>query len=206
MKPASTILTIFVLSLAACDTMNQPITSGDFDPLRMPGGSSNLNTTNNAAFTGGQIVTAAMNNTAFFKDRPKGDADADKLLTKGTSMKVISMSDSYVKVELDGSGEIGWVPSVQLDNPNNPLNPGYNPGEYQIYPPLNVDFEAPLPPIDAAGLPPEGAIPTVIDPESPTNNKVLPPLTPTTDTFPAKEEPKKQPAPLPPNGEETDGE
>lgn len=182
--------------------MNQPISSGDFDPLRTPGSNSNLNSATAAAFSGGQIVTAAMNSTAFFKERPQGDADADKLLTKGTSMKVISTSDSYVKVELDGTGEIGWVLSVQLENPNALSNPG----EYQIYPPIDGSIEPPLPQIDPAGMPPEGAIPTVIDPESPTTVKPVPPLTPSTETFPAKEETKKQPAPLPPNGEEPDGE
>jgi hypothetical protein len=205
MKRTPAISAIFVLSLAACDTMNRPISSGDFDPLRTPGSNINLNATAGTGFKGGQLVTAAMNNTAFFKDRPKGDADADKLLTKGTSMKVISMSDSYVKVELDGTGEVGWVPSVQLEDPNSAMGiPGTNPGEYQIYPPVNGDFGAPLPPVDPAGLPPEGAIPTVIDPEAPSTVKPLPPVTPTTDTFPAPAEPKKESAPLPPNGEESD--
>ncbi len=181
--------------------MNKPIASSDFDPLRMPGHNSNPNSATGAAFSGGQIVTAAMNNTAFFKNRPNGDADADKLLTKGTSMKVISMSDSYVKVELDGTGEIGWVLSVQLENPNAMGSPGGNPGEYQIYPPVDGSIEPPLPQIDPTSMPPENAIPTVIDPEAPTTNKPVPPLTPTTDTFPAKEETKKKTAPLPPKGE-----
>lgn len=202
MKSKSAIMTITVLCLAACDTMNQPISNSAFDPLRMPGHNNNANSVPGAAFSGGQIVTAAMNNTAFFKDRPKGDADADKLLTKGTSMKVISISDSYVKVELDGTGEIGWVLSVQLENPNAMAGPGGLPGEYQIYPPIDGIVEPPLPQIDPAGMPPENAIPTIIDPEAPATDKPVPPLTPTTDTFPAKEEPKKTPAPLPPNGEE----
>ena len=42
-------------------------------------------------FAAGQFVRAVMDNTAFFKERPKGDADADKLLARGTSMKVISI-------------------------------------------------------------------------------------------------------------------
>jgi len=202
MKPPSAILTLSVLCLAACDTMNQPISSGDFDPLRTPGSNNNLNSAAGSGFSGGQIVTAAMNNTAFFKNRPKNDAEADKLLNKGTSMKVISTSDSYVKVELDGTGEIGWVLSVQLENPNALANPD----GYPIYPPFDSSIEPPLPQIDPAGMPPDGAIPTVIDPESPTTNQPVPPLTPTTDTFPATEEAKKQPAPPPPNAEKTDGE
>ena len=94
-----------VLGLAACDTMNRPISSGDFDPLRPPGSDNYGSSQSAATFAAGSFVRAAMNNTAFFKNRPKGSADADKLLTRGTSMKVISHRDSYVKVELD-SGEV----------------------------------------------------------------------------------------------------
>ena len=79
-----------------------------------------------------------MDNTAFFKNRPKGDADADKLLVRGTSMKVISTADSYVKVELD-SGEVGFVPSVMLEDPNAAAHgtaSRCNPDEFQVYPPV----------------------------------------------------------------------
>ncbi len=146
-----------------------------------------------------------MDNTAFFKNRPKGDADADKLLKRGTSMKVISTSGSYLKVELD-SGEIGFVPSVMAENPNAaqggaPLAPG----EFQVYPPLNTGAGLPLPIIDPSGLPPEGAIPTVIDPEAPVIETPVPPVKPMDDNFATPVppvEPKTGSAPLPPNGEE----
>jgi hypothetical protein len=56
-------------------------------------------------------------------------------------------------------------------------------------------------------MPPEGAIPTVIDPEAPAATTPVPPVAPTTDTFPAPAvEPKTGPAPLPPNGEELEAE
>ena len=38
MKRISAISAVISLGLAACDTMNRPITSGGFDPLRPPGG------------------------------------------------------------------------------------------------------------------------------------------------------------------------
>lgn len=138
-----------------------------------------------------------MDNTAFFKVRPKGDADPDKLLKHNTSMKVITSSESYVKVELD-SGEVGFVPTVMLENPNAPVVPPMTgAGQYQVYPPLPgggmTGVGEPLPAFDPKGLPPEGAIPTVIDPEAPSNNAPVPPVTPTTDKFPTP-----PPAPSPP--------
>ena len=127
------------------------------------------------------------------------------VVARGTSMKVISTTDSYVKVELD-SGEVGFVPAVMLENPNAAATYGtgvpLNPNEFQVYPPVG-GYGEPLPPVDPAGAPPEGAIPTVIDPEAPATNVPIPPVTPTTDTFPVPPvEPKTEPAPLPPNGEE----
>jgi hypothetical protein len=195
---------IAVLGLAACDTMTGPISSGDFDPLRPPGGNIGKPTlTPGATFKGGQFVRAAIDNTAFFKTRPKGDADADKLLPRGTSMKVISTSGSYTKVELD-SGEVGFIPSVMLEDPSKvslvPSMPVTAPGQYQIYPPLpgaGAGMGEPLPPLDPKGLPPDGAIPTVIDPEAPPNTNPVPAVTPTTDTFPTPA-PTPTPAPLPP--------
>ncbi len=207
MKCIPALSAIAVLSLVACDSMTGPITSGDFDPLRPPGGNVGLSVQSTAAFKAGQFVRAALDNAAFFKVRPKGDADADKLLVRGTSMKVISYSGSYVKVELD-SGEIGFVPAVMLEDPNAVTQvPLTNPGEIQVYPPLpGGGIGGPLPIIDPAGLPPEGAIPTVIDPEAPASTVPVPPVTPTTETFPTPVEPKVESVPLPPNGEELKSE
>ncbi|MCX6866493.1 MAG: hypothetical protein NTV46_09800, partial [Verrucomicrobia bacterium] len=166
MKRASAFSSVIVLGLAACDTMNRPITSGDFDPLRPPGSGSYSTIKASGSFVAGQFVRAAVNNTAFFKTRPKGDADADKLLTRGTSMKVISHGDSYVKVELD-SGEVGFVPAVMLEDPNAAQGGSVtHPGEFQIYPPLDGNGQ-PFPAVAPTEKPPEGAIPTVIDPEAP---------------------------------------
>jgi len=188
MKRISAISAGIVLGLTACDTLTGPITNGDFDPLRPPG-SIKPKTNPGMTFTAGQFVRSTMDNTAFFKNRPKGDSDADKLLTRGTSMKVISQSDSYVKVELD-SGEVGYVPSVMLENPNAAALPAADtsphPGEFQVYPPVN-GVNQPLPLVKPSEQPPDGAIPTVIDPEVP----ALPP-----------DKIKTGPAPLPPNGEE----
>jgi hypothetical protein len=202
MKPILAIPAVLALCLSACESLNQPITSGDFDPLKTPGNNTGMNTTNRPLFSAGQFVTAAVNNTAFFKPQPKGEMDADKLLPRGTSMKVISLTDTYVKVELD-SGEVGFVPSVMVEDPRaasaGTMVPT-NPNEFQIYPPPG-GMVTPLPPVRPGEQPPDGAIPAVIDPEAPATTQPLPPVTTPAETFPAPPE-KKEPAPLPPNGEE----
>lgn len=184
-------------ALVSCDTMSRPITSGDFDPMRAPGSGTRMDLKTPGGFKAGQFVRAVMDNTAFFSKQPKGEADADKLLTKGTSMKVVSVSDSYVKVELDGSGEVGWVHSIQVEDPNAPADGTVtNPGEYQLYPPVGSGGAgAPLPLPDPAGMPPEGAIPTVIDPDAPANGTPVPKLNPPKESFEAPPaEPSGKPA------------
>ena len=171
--------------------MNRPITSGNFDPLSKPGSGMNDVATNTTAFTAGQFVRAIMDNTAFFSTRPKGDSDADKLLARGTSMKVISANGSYVKVELD-SGEIGWVPTLMIEDPNAAAANAFdavNPGEFQVYPPTGA-FGNELPPVSPDEMPPDGAIPTVIDPEAQPSTTPIPPVTVPEDNF-------QTPAPLP---------
>lgn len=192
-----------VLSLAACDTINQPITSGDYDPLRPPGSNMGARVSTGPVFSAGQFVRSTMDNTAFFKNRPNGDGDADKLLKRATSMKVISSNGSYLKVELD-SGEIGFVPSVMVEDPKAVRNPTMTaPGEFQVYPPINTGGGEPLPTFDPSGLPPEGAIPTVIDPDAPAVQTPMPPAAPVKDQF-TTPVPPVEPKPLPPNGDELD--
>jgi hypothetical protein len=211
MKCIPALSVVAVLGLAACGTTMVPLNPDGYDPLGPPGGKINSSVaTTGANFKAGQFVRAAIDNTALFKVRPRGDADADKLLKRGTSMKVISNSGSYVKVELD-SGEIGFVPSVMVEDPNAvPSSPTASPNELQVYPPLPGAGE-PLPSIDPAGLPPEGAIPTVIDPDAAAPTTPVPPVTPDTgETFPAPTTPPVAPTPpvepssvpLPSNGEE----
>lgn len=174
MKCLPVITAASALALCACETMKQPIASGDFDPLRPPGSDSIGGSSHGeGAFQGGDFVVASMDQTAFFIKRPSGEADADKLLPKGTSMKVISNWDSYTKVELD-SGEVGWVPSVLLDDPNTIQEafPAVD-GSAPAFPALD-DPSATLPE-NPGDVPPGGTIPTVIDPDAPSP---LPPLPP----------------------------
>lgn len=182
---------VTALGLAACGTSNGPVGFGDVDPLRAPG-SSTPSLLAEPGFRAGEFVRAIVDNTAFFAKRPKGDSDADKVLPRGTSMKVVSMVDSYLKVELD-SGEIGFVPSVMVEGSAEnaaPLPPA-NPNEIQLYPPL-PGSNTPLPQIAPGEQPPAGAIPTVIDPDAPATEpapKIAPPdQTPPNLTTPSSPE------------------
>ncbi len=183
------------LALAGCETMNAPLTtSGSFDPLAPAGGLVKTDTAStSSSFKPGQFVRATIDNTAFFSKRPKGDGDADKLLARDTQMKVISSDSSYVKVELD-SGEIGFVPSVMVNDPSAPM--AGLPGDQQIYPPVAPE---PLPTFGPTGMPPDG-IPPLIDPAAP---EPLPPVTdpgapvPTPVPAPATAPPASPSAPAP---------
>lgn len=179
------------LALVACDTMNRPLTSsGSFDPLAAAGGGgSSVNTVSGPSFKPGQFVRSSIDTTAFFSQRPKGDADADKILPRDTQMKIISTDASYVKVELD-SGEVGFVPSVMVYDPNAPVA-GISGDNYTVYPPAG-DASAPLPVFDASGLPPAGSVPPVIDPSTPVFDPNAPGATAPVPSAPAP------PAELPP--------
>ena len=147
--------------------MNAPISNGGgFDPLGTPGGGiREADTSFGPSIRPGQFVTASIPNTAFYRNKPRGSEDADKLIDLGTNMKIVSNDGNYVKVELD-SGEVGWVPSVMVASSSPEITP--IDGAYQVYPPLpDVGGLEPLPVIDPSGLPPEGAIPTLIDPDAP---------------------------------------
>jgi len=157
-------LPVIGIFVSGCDAINRPISSGDFDPLNAPGsGANHVNVVdaNNNTFKPGQFVKTAMDNAAFFKQRPKGDADADRLLHSNMPMKVISSDGSYLKVELD-SGEVGYIPSVMVVDQSAVETPMSGATQVAPLPP----GASPKDPVPASGTPAE-AIPTSIDPEAP---------------------------------------
>ncbi len=171
--------------------MNQPISSGGFDPLLVPGGGLSQPTAR-AGFKAHDLVRAAMDNTAFYKQKPKDNADADRLLARGTGMKVIRASGSYLQVELDATGEVGYVPEVMVESATAPPAAGLLPGtgEYQVYPPLPADGQLPADgAITPAPEPPGGPIPTVIDPARPTEIPKVPDVPATPPAVPTPEAP-----------------
>lgn len=144
--------------------MNGPMQQGMFDPLQAPGSGQAGAVLVRSPFESGSFVSAMIDNTAFFNKRPSGDADADQLLPRGTSMKVISGDSSHIKVELD-SGEVGWVPTMMVEDPSRakvmPIDDFAtpNPNEVQIYPAPITDEPIqggaiPIPP--SPGLPEPG--------------------------------------------------
>ena len=167
MKTISLLSAAAALGLVACDNMTSPMSSGNFNPLLPPGSGVRM-TDAPATLKPGDHVRAIVDSTAFFKKLPQGDAEAEKTLTRDTTMKVIRISGSYLQVELDSSGEVGYVPAIMVEDRNArpaPLTP--SPSEIQVYPPPASAPVQPLPAIDPSGLPPEGAIQTVIEPETP---------------------------------------
>lgn len=160
-------------ALVACETMNAPMTSSSFDPLGPPGSGGASRSDYGPEFSPGQFVSAAIDNTAFYKQEPKGNEDADKLVDRGTQMKIVSVESNHLQVELD-SGEVGYVPTVMVSTGESgtedliPVD-----GIYQVYPPLpDTGPIEPLPIIDPGGLPPEGSIPAIIDPDAPADTTI----------------------------------
>jgi hypothetical protein len=110
MKSSLTAVAFGSLALVGCGEFSGSGVTSEFDALRPPG--SGLGAAVGAAgmFAPGVFVETIVDGAAFFVQRPRGDADANKLLAAGTPMKVIQSDISYVKVELD-SGEVGFVPA-----------------------------------------------------------------------------------------------
>lgn len=162
----------FALALAACDPTGSSMAGSGIDPLRPPAGNVDKSTYG-AELRPGEFVTAAIDNTAFYKAKPKEDQAADKLLTQGTPMKIVSLTGSYAQVELD-SGEVGFVPTVMLTTGAAELSPLDGSGEAQV-PVISLDSDVPLPvldpstapPVEPSGLPPADPAPPLPTPEKP---------------------------------------
>jgi len=160
---------IAALGLSSCGTMNSPISSSEFDPLDAPGSSLSIAQASTVSFRPGQYVQTAMDNTGFFRTRPRGNADADRLLGRNTRLKVVSSDSSYVRVELD-SGELGFVPAVMVEDPSaraDDLAPASG-NEFQVYPPVDLPPGIdPLPFDGPDGLPPDDSVPSLMNLETP---------------------------------------
>lgn len=162
MKMISALTSCAMLAMVSCEDMNGVGQSSGFDPLQVPGAQSDANEpTGPPRIRPGQFVTAAIDNTVFYNQRPGPEAEADKLLKRGTSMRVINATGSLLRVELD-SGEVGFVPSVMAEQSDSvpvttPTPAEFKPTQFQ-QPPLE-----PLPEHF-----PSDILPDVIEPELPT--------------------------------------
>lgn len=165
--------------LAACGNMNRAISGGDFDPLGSPGGMMGGPTPSVVeTFRPGQYVRSSMNNTGFYRVRPRGDADADRLLQRNTRMRVVSVDPSYVRVELD-TGEVGFVPSVMVEDPSATRVADDFGNEFQVFPAVEDSFDPTLPEAPEA-MPVVGSEPGAADLELPAppleDELVVPPV------------------------------
>jgi len=156
-----------------------------FDPLTPPGNDRTLPVVNVASgIVPGKIAVIGMDNAAFFKKRPKGDANPDKLLSRGTQVKVISVDGSYLKVELN-NGAVGYVPAMMVEDPNSRPSPN----EIQVYPPTSGPGAVPIVPLapgvpGGAGTPPPVNVPEVIDPDAAPDPVPAPAPAPAPDAAP----------------------
>ncbi len=159
-------------ALASCGSvqnlknLKQPISpDSSFDPLNSPGSRSKKKTNakqksavvapNSPSYHAGQWVETSMNSATFFSKIPKGNARADKVLSSGTPLKVISSKGTYVKVELD-SGDVGYVPNIMV---------------------IERPTDGPVPKLSAAApapVPEFGSVPPPVDPGDVSTGTIAP--------------------------------
>ncbi len=159
MKAKLLLVAPFALAITACNPNGSTLSSSGIDPLRPP--SSHVDKTSYVTeLRPGQFVTAVINNTAFYKNKPKEDQSADSLLAQGTPMKIVALSGSCMKVELD-SGEVGFVPTAMISTGEGDLIP-LDGADDALPPIIPVDSDVQLPvfdpttatPIEPSALPP----------------------------------------------------
>ncbi|MEM9235670.1 MAG: hypothetical protein AAGB14_02755 [Verrucomicrobiota bacterium] len=185
------ILPALVLVIASCGGGGS-FNSGGFDPLNAGGAPGSDARLADTGYRPGDFVKTSIDNAAFFKKMPEGNANADKTLPANTPMKVISLAGSYVKVELD-SGEVGFVPELMVidqDAAQTTLDPSLD-GAVQVWPPVGGGY----PPVTDPDAP---IIPEEIDPDAP--EPVVPDVPPLPDDAPTPglgSEPELPPVPGP---------
>lgn len=157
------------LALASCGSfknLNRPL-SGQFDPLSSPGPTSENRSAmvapTSPSYKRGQWVVTSMDNATFFRAIPRGGASADRVLSAGTPMKVVSSTGTYVKVELD-TGDVGYVPEIMVTDRKTAdiPAPGVVPEFGSVPPPVEPDLVTPgidAPPGFPDGPPPVPAVP-----------------------------------------------
>lgn len=150
--------------------------STSYDPLETAGGLQTGPRVVEGGFRPGEFVRVAVPNSGFFKERPEGEASAEKLLDVDTQLKVISDDGSWVKVEMD-TGEVGYVSTVQVLGENESVvMPGLD-GGAELYPPTGEII-----PLEDPNLPGEElVVPPTIDPDAPVDEPILPDNNPSDD-------------------------
>lgn len=173
MNASTRFLPLVGLIFASCEDGSQ-VSTGGFDPLDPAGGFGAQTQVVESEYRPGEFVEASMANTAFFKRKPKGEAEADTLLPAGTPLKVISTEGSFVKVERD-SGEVGFVPEIMVIGSGANDDSSLSGDETQVWPPPTSDGIIPLG--DGEGMEDDNPqLPPTIDPDDPDDPDDVPPL------------------------------
>lgn len=117
------LLVLLALSLVSCDSLNQPLGSGDSNPLDAPIANAPREVVEEPSVSQhipGTFLQTESAQTSFFSFYPKVQDQPSKILPDYTDVKVISNKGSYVKVEVVDSGEVGYVPAVMLGDKREP--------------------------------------------------------------------------------------
>ena len=106
-----------VLSCAQVSPKSSPV-KGDagFNPLGAPGVELEPlegDRVANSPFQPGEWAESSVDRATFFETIPEGNARASQVLAIRTPVKIVSVSGTFLKVELD-SGEVGFVPAFML--------------------------------------------------------------------------------------------
>ena len=110
--------TLSLISCSQITSLQEPISS-EYNPLDGPNAPSLRNQSfrpTGPTYQPGEWVETAMPNSTFFNKIPRGNASADKVLSQGSPLKVISTKGTYLKVELEG-GSVGYIPSIMVAEP-----------------------------------------------------------------------------------------
>ena len=107
----------------------------------------------------GHFARTMIDNTSFFRQLPLSGGQADLLLQRHTSVRIIKLDPGYSKVELD-SGEIGFVQTAMLE-PMPVRKPDGGPDGPAVED-SKPDILDPIPPT-GPGMP--EVLPPTIDPE-----------------------------------------
>jgi len=148
------------LALVSCTDFDRGRPGTGFDP-GLPPGSGYDAADQEDPLTPGQFVMAVNDNAEFYQNEPERDQVADKFLDRGTSMKIVSVGEKYVKAELD-SGEVGYVPAAMVSSRK--LDDEVDPATGEI-PETGGPKLVPIPAGDPDRLPLDERIPELIDPD-----------------------------------------
>lgn len=111
------------VSCGVLDNFNKPLNDDVPDPLATPFTKKKSKTKSSSEaetkkvevspYSVGEFVETSIPNAAFFKEIPKGDAMADRILPVATPVKYVSKKGKYIRAELE-NGQVGYIPTIMI--------------------------------------------------------------------------------------------